>query len=99
MIRPLALFEKSLYNLIESFLSEVRALFQYGRNIDIRYFKRLTEIGERLESKNYEHMEAQTGRMTRESDCLLTLVKTFIEIFAISFFFFSRNLKLNTIFF
>ena len=98
MIRPLALFEKSLYNLIESFLSEVRALFQYGRNIDIRYFKRLTEIGERLESKNYEHMEAQTGRMTRESDCLLTLVKTFIEIFAISFFF-SRNLKLNTIFF
>ena len=68
----LALFEKSLYNLIESFLSEVRALFQYGRNIDIRYFKRLTEIGERLESNNYEHMEAQ--RLTRESDSLLTLV-------------------------
>ena len=68
----LALFEKSLYTLIESFLSEVRALFQYGRNIDIRYFKRLTEIGERLESNNYEHMEAQ--RLTRESDSLLTLV-------------------------
>ena len=50
----LALFETSLYGLIDSFLSEVRSLFQHGRNIDIRYFKSLSEIGEKMETFNYE---------------------------------------------
>ena len=66
------LFEKNLYSLIESFLSEVRALFQHGRNIDIRYFKSLSRIGERLESTNYEDIDAH--KLTKESDSILSLV-------------------------
>ena len=56
--------------MIDAFLSEVRALFQHGRNIDIRYFKSLTEIGEKMEVENYESNQAQKFG----SDTLLSLV-------------------------
>lgn len=56
--------------MIDAFLSEVRALFQHGRNIDIRYFKSLTEIGEKMEVENYESNQAQNFG----SDTLLSLV-------------------------
>lgn len=68
----LSLFEKCLYGLIDAFLGQVRSLFQNGRNIDIRYFKSLSEIGERMERENYEtvsHVKLDT-----ESDSLLSLV-------------------------
>lgn len=50
----LDLCESSLESMISGFLDRVRALFQHGRNIDIRYFKRLSEIGEKMESGTYE---------------------------------------------
>lgn len=75
----LAFFEKCLYGLIDSFLSEVRSLFQYGRNIDIRYFKNLTEIGEKMEKANYESTatgEDHQDALVTESDSLLSLTAT-----------------------
>ena len=50
----LDLCEHSLETMISGFLERVRALFQHGRNIDIRYFKRLSEIGEKMEADTYE---------------------------------------------
>ena len=50
----LELCEQSLDAMISGFLERVRALFQHGRSIDIRYFKRLSEIGEKMEAGTYE---------------------------------------------
>lgn len=73
----LAFFEKCLYGLIDGFLSEVRSLFQYGRNIDIRYFKNLTEIGEKMEKANYETTALRSeDDVDTESDSLLSLTAT-----------------------
>ena len=73
----LAFFEKCLYDLIDGFLSEVRSLFQYGRNIDIRYFKNLTEIGEKMEKANYETTALRSeDDVDTESDSLLSLTAT-----------------------
>ena len=47
-------FEQTLQNLIDSFLDQVRFLFLQGRQIDIRYFKSLSAIGESMESAAYE---------------------------------------------
>ena len=69
----LELFESSLSHLIEYFLSEVRSLFQHGRNIDIRYFKNLSQIGEQMEVKDYETSDC-TPDYGRQSDSLLSLV-------------------------
>ena len=57
---------------MESFLSEVRSLFQHGRNIDIRYFKSLSEIGEKMEIVNYESTAA--NKLDTECDSLLSLM-------------------------
>ena len=59
--------------MIDSFLSEVRALFQHGRNIDIRYFKSLSEIGEKMETFNYETISSVDQKLDTESDSLLSL--------------------------
>ena len=67
----LNLFEQSLYGLIDSFLSEVRSLFQHGRNIDIRYFKSISEIGEKMERDNYE--QSGLNKFDTKSDALLSL--------------------------
>ena len=71
LFKVLQLFERSLYSLIEAFLSQVRSLFQHGRNIDIRYFKSLSEIGEKMETSNYESIS--TSQIDTESDSLLSL--------------------------
>ena len=71
-LQVLGLFESSLSHLIESFLSEVRSLFQHGRNIDIRYFKNLSEIGEKMEVKDYETSDPHD--LEKQSDSLLSLV-------------------------
>ena len=66
----LDLSERSLKNMISNFLNKVRSLFQEGRDIDIRYFKRLSQIGERMESLTYE-VETQsmgTKRSKRTTD-------------------------------
>ena len=55
----LDLCESSLEAMISGFLERVRALFQHGRNIDIRYFKRLSEIGEKMEAGTYEVLSAE----------------------------------------
>ena len=47
-------FEETLKNLIDNFLDQVRALFLQGRQIDIRFFKSLSSIGESMESAAYE---------------------------------------------
>ncbi len=47
-------FEETLKNLIDNFLDQVRALFLQGRQIDIRFFKSLSSIGECMESAAYE---------------------------------------------
>ena len=73
IFQVLRLFETSLYGLIDSFLSEVRALFQHGRNIDIRYFKSLSEIGEKMETFNYETISSVDQKLDTESDSLLSL--------------------------
>ena len=53
-------------------MSEVRSLFQHGRNIDIRYFKNLSQIGEKMESKDYETSDPE--KLEKQSDSLLSLV-------------------------
>ena len=73
IFQVLRLFETSLYGLIDSFLSEVRALFQHGRNIDIRYFKSLSEIGEKMETFNYETISSEDQKLDTEYDSLLSL--------------------------
>ena len=77
MFQVLELFERSLYKLIDTFLSEVRSLFQHGRNIDIRFFKSLSEIGEKMELCNYESLDTNStsndAKIDTESDSLLSL--------------------------
>ena len=62
----LDLCESSLEAMIFGFLERVRALFQHGRNIDIRYFKRLSEIGEKMEAGTYEVLSSE--ERTRRKD-------------------------------
>ena len=62
----LDLCEQSLEVMISSFLGRVRNLFQHGRNIDIRYFKRLSEIGEQMEAGTYEVMATEEQKKRKD---------------------------------
>lgn len=50
----LKVFEERLGQMISDFLASIKVLFLQGRNLDIRYFKKLTEIGEEMDGHTYD---------------------------------------------
>lgn len=73
--RVLALFEANLTDMMNNFITSVRNLFSKARAADIRYFRRLSELGEAIEELPY------VGDDESQKDCAgTTKVSTVISL-------------------
>ena len=66
----LSLFESKLASMLSEFTDKTRELFARARGADTRYFRKLSELGERMEEEAFSSLALESVNKNKVGPCL-----------------------------
>ena len=71
VLKVLSLFESKLATMLSEFTDKSKGLFSRARGADTRYFRKLSELGERMEEEAFSTLESvNKNKVCSGSGCL-----------------------------